>query len=147
MHGRTLKRHPKWAVCAGWVANSGAWSFNLPKNGTDTPCSTLGFGSERRGKRCATGLEECKGITAKYHSLVFFPPPHLLLLSACCCFEAFPWEQWSGAGRCCCPWCRNSQTWWGRNTRRFFCYLYLRSLYALPGSHYKHMSCCTHTEW
>lgn len=77
------------------------------------------FSSDRRGERCVTGLEECKGITARYHSLVSPLYISCFCLSGCC-FEAFPWEQWSRAGRCCCPWCRNSQTWWGCNTRRFF---------------------------
>lgn len=89
----------------------------------------------------------------KYHSFVlFFQPLHIscFCLSACC-FEVFPWEQWSRAGRCCCPWCRNSQTRWGHNTRFFYFYFFVISACAaykqLPGSHYIWMLCCAHTKW
>lgn len=103
----------------GWVANSGGLSFNLPKTVPTCCVPLLQLQLWQKGERCVTGLEECKVIRAKYHSLV--PPLYIscFCLSGCC-FEAFPWEQWSRAGRCCCPWCRNSQTWWSCNTRRVF---------------------------
>lgn len=74
------------------------------------------------------GKEMCdrvKSITA-----LFFPLCISCFCLSGCCFEVFPWEQWSRAGRCCCPWCRNSQTWWGHNVRRFFFFFFVISASA-----------------
>lgn len=103
MYGRSRKRHPKWAVCAAWAAGSGAWSFNLPKT-APTHRVPLWASARRGGER---NVWQGK----KYRSLVFFPLRISCFCLSGCSFEVFPWEQWSRAGRCCCPWCRNSQTW------------------------------------
>lgn len=77
------------------------------------------------------GKELCdrvKSITA-----LFFPLCISCFCLSGCCFEVFPWERWSRAGRCCCPWCRNSQTWRGHNVRRVFFFFVISAAAA-----YKH---------
>lgn len=52
--------------------------------------------------------KECNNTVTKHLRLVF--PPSLGFCLSFSSFDAFPWEQWDRAGRCCCPWCRNNQT-------------------------------------
>lgn len=82
MYGRSGKRHPKWAVCAAWVAGLGAWSFNSPKT-APTHRVPLWASPLRGGER---NVWQGK----KYHSLVFSPSASLAsvcLAAALKCFH------------------------------------------------------------
>lgn len=72
--------------------------------------------------------QESNSIVTKYYRLIFFCLSSSFCLSFSC-FDAFPWEQQDRAGRCCCPWCRNSQTEQDEDAvLEDFCYLRLSSL-------------------
>lgn len=96
------------AGCAGCVADSGTWSSASCTGCVLLWCSPLrdvwhGLVAESNRHN-----QECNSTVTKYlHlslSLSFFVSVSL------CCFDAFPWEQWDRAGRCCCPWWRKNQT-------------------------------------
>lgn len=111
----------KCAVCAGWVGDLGALSFTTAQQHLH---SVFHFGlhlqqkvKEMCDRACCHRREKQQGQSRVQQysnkvSLACFSPP-LLSLSFCLsfsCFDAFPWEQRDGAGRCCCPWCRNNRT-------------------------------------